>query len=115
MKKLFDKKIIYLLATGIFIFFFSHIIHVNLAIPFCLIILSIGFSQKFSKIKSLKPSNLVLLFLISFSFGYYLLWHGLSFYFIPIAIIPMLAVLLFDSLEIAYFLSLVTSISLSSL
>ncbi|MDD5097883.1 MAG: HDIG domain-containing protein, partial [Candidatus Omnitrophica bacterium] len=97
------------------IFFFSHIIHVNLAIPFCLIILGIGFSQKFSKIKSLKPSNLVLLFLISFSFGYYLLWHGLSFYFIPIAIIPMLAVLLFDNLEIAYFLSLVTSISLASL
>ncbi len=115
MKKLFDKKRTYLLGICVFILLFSHIIHVNLAVGFCLIIFCAGFNQKFSKIKRIKSSHLVLLFLISFSLGYYLLWHGLSFYFIPIAIIPMLAVLLFNNLEVAYFLSLVTSISLASL
>ena len=109
------KHSIYLVGICIFIFLFSHIIHVNLAIPFTLIILYIGFNQKFSKIKKIKLSNLVLLFLTSFSFGYCLLGNGLSFYFIPIAIIPMLAVLLFNNIEVAYFLSLSTALSLASL
>ena len=123
MKKLFDKNKLlrsfsnkgYLLGICIFIFLFSHIIHVNLAIPFSLIILYAGFNQKFSKMKKIKSSNLILLFLISFSLGYCLLWNGLSFYFIPITIIPMLAILLFNNIEIAYFLSLITSLSLASL
>jgi len=115
MKKLFAKKNLLLAGLCIFIFLFSHIIHLNLAIALFLIILYLCFQNKFSKIKSANLANLSFLFLISFTIGHTLLKHGLSFYFIPIAIIPMLSVLLFNNLEIAYFLSLETSLSLASL
>ncbi len=115
MKKLFAKKNLLLIGLCIFIFLFSHIIHLNLAIALFLIILYLCFQNKFSKIKSANLANLSFLFLISFTIGHTLLKHGLSFYFIPIAIIPMLSVLLFNNLEIAYFLSLGTSLSLASL
>ena len=87
----------------------------SLAIPLFLIILYLCFYRKFSKIKNASLANLSFLFLISFSVGHTLLKHGLSFYFIPIAIIPMLCVLLFNNLEVAYFLSLATSLSLAAL
>ena len=87
----------------------------NLAIPFFLIILYLCFYNKLSKIKNASLANLSFLFLISLAIGHALLKYGLSFYFIPIAIIPMLSVLLFNNLEVAYFLSLGTSLSLASL
>jgi len=115
MKKLLAKNNLLLAGLCVFIFSFSHIIHMSLAIPLFLIILYLCFYKKFSRIKNANPVNLSFLFLISFSVGLALLKHGLSFYFIPIAIIPMLCVLLFNSLEVAYFLSLATSLSLASL
>ena len=115
MKKLLDKKTIALCAISIFMFFFSRIIRVNPAIPLFLIILYICFNRKFAKIKNAKLSSLSFLFLVSFCVGYYLFSHGMSFYFVPIAIIPILGVLLFNNLEVAYFLSLASSLSLASL
>jgi len=115
MKKLFAKNNIFLAGICVFTFFFSHIIHMNLAVPLFLIILYCCFSNKFSKIKNANLANLSFLFLVSFAIGHALLKHGLSFYYIPIAIIPMLSVLLFNNLEVAYFLSIGTSLSLASL
>ncbi|MFA4993383.1 MAG: HDIG domain-containing metalloprotein [Candidatus Omnitrophota bacterium] len=115
MKKLFVKNNFLLAGLCVFIFFFSRLIQMNPAIPLFLIILYFSFYKKFSKIKSANLTNLSFLFLISFAIGHALLRHGLSFYFIPIGIIPMLSVLLFNNLEIAYFLSLGTSLSLASL
>jgi len=115
MRKLFVKNNFLLAGLCVFIFLFSYLININLAIPLFLIILYFSFYRKFSKIKSANLRNLSLLFLISFAVGQALLEHGLSFYFIPIAIIPMLSVLLFNNLEVAYFLSLGTSFSLASL
>ncbi len=96
-------------------FSFSYIIRINLAIPFFLILLYVCFYKRFTKIKNARLANLSFLFLISFCAGYYLIRQGLPFYFIPVAIIPMLSVLLFNNLEVAYFLSLGTCISLASL
>jgi len=115
MKRLFAKNNLILAGLYVFIFSFSHIIHMSVAIPLFLIILYLCFYKKFSKIKNANLANLSFLFLISFSIGHTLLKHGLSFYFIPIAIIPMLCVLLFNNLEVAYFLSLASSLSLASL
>ena len=69
MRKLLNKNNLRLFGLCVSVFLFSHIIHLNLAIPFALIILYISFNQKFLKIKRLKLSNLVLLFLVSFTFG----------------------------------------------
>jgi cyclic-di-AMP phosphodiesterase PgpH len=104
-----------LLTAGIcvFMFLFSFLIHLSLGIPFFLILLYLCFYKKFAKIKNAGLPALTFLFLLSLCLGYYLLRHGLSFYFIPVAIIPMLSVLLFNNLEIAYFLSLGTCISLA--
>lgn len=96
-------------------FIFSYIIHINPAVPFFLIFLYLCFYNKFSKIKGANLTNLCFLFLISFCIGYFVLRQGLSFYFIPIAIVPMLGVLLFNNLEVAYFLALATSLPLAIL
>jgi len=115
MKKLFNKTKIVPIGICVFLFLFSYIIRINLSVPFFLILLYLCFYRKLIKIKNAQLSNLSFLYLISFCLGYYLINQGLSFYFIPIAIIPILAVLLYNNLEVAYFLSLATSVSLAIL
>lgn len=115
MKKLFDKNKLRLIGICVFMFVFSYVTRLNLGIPFFLILLYLCFYKKFTKIKNAGLANLSFLFLISFCLGYYLIKQGLSFYFIPVAIIPMLCVLLFNNLEVAYFLSLGTCICLATL
>ncbi|MHB8154735.1 MAG: HDIG domain-containing metalloprotein, partial [Candidatus Omnitrophota bacterium] len=115
MKDLFNKTKLLSIGICVFMFSFSYIIRINLGIPFFLILLYLCFYKKFIKIKNARLPALSFLYLISFCLGYYLIRHGLSFYFIPVAIIPMLGVLLFDNLEVAYFLSLATCISLAML
>jgi len=114
MKKLF-KDNLFILGLCAFIFAFGFIIHLNPAVPFFLIALYLGSYKRFAKIKGASLINLSFLFLVSFSLGYLFLKQGLTFYYIPIAIIPMLAILLFDNFEIAFFLSLATSVSLATL
>jgi len=115
MKKLLNKKNLFFSGLCVFIFLFSQIIHMNPAIPLFLIILYLCFYNKFVKLKNASLTNLSFLFLISFAIGHALLKEGLAFYFIPILIIPMLSVLLFNNPEVAYFLSLAASLSLASL
>lgn len=115
MKKLFNKTKLLPIGICVFMFCFSYIIRINLAVPFYLILLYLCFYKKFTKIKNARLSALSFLFLISFCLGYYLIRQGVAFYFIPVAIIPMLGVLLFNNLEVAYFLSLGTCIPLAFL
>jgi hypothetical protein len=113
MKKLFNKTKLLAIGICVFMFLFSYFSRINLGIPFFLIMLYLCFYKKFTKIKNARISHLSFLFLISFCLGYYLIMQGLSVYFIPITIIPMLSVLLFNNLEVAYFLSLGTCVSLA--
>jgi len=115
MKKLLNKEAYTAGGICVFMFIFSYIIRINLAIPFFLILLYLCFFKKFIKVKNASLTNLSFLFLVSFAIGYLLLKNGLPFYFVPIAIIPMLSVLLFNNLEVAYFLSLATGIPLATL
>ncbi len=115
MKKLFNKNTLYLTGISAFLFLFSYIIRLNPAIPLFLIILYLCFYKKFSNTKNASLTNLGFLYLVSFAIGYTLIKNGVSIYFVPITIIPMLSVLLFNNLEIAYFLSLGTSLSLAIL
>ncbi|MFH1191488.1 MAG: HDIG domain-containing metalloprotein [Candidatus Omnitrophota bacterium] len=115
MKKLFNKTNLFPAGVCIFMFLFSYAIRLNPGIPFFLILLYLCFYKNFAAIKNTRLATLSFLFLISFCLGYYLLRQGLAFYFIPVAIIPMLSVLLFNNLEIAYFLSWATCISLAFL
>lgn len=115
MKRLFNQSKIFPLAICIFLFIFSQLIRINLGVPFFLILLYLCFYKKFAKVKNARLANLSFLYLISFCLGYSLIAQGVSFYFVPIAIIPILCVLLFDNLEVAYFLALATATSLAIL
>ena len=115
MKKLFLKTKLVPVGLCVFMFVFCYIIRINLGIPLSLILLYLCFYENFTKIKNARLAALSFLFLIPFCLGYFLIKQGFSIYFIPIAIIPMLSVLLFNNLEVAYFLSLGTSISLAIL
>lgn len=115
MKKLLNKTNLATLGIAVFMFCFSYIIRLNLGVPFFLILLYACFYKKFTKIQNARLANLSFLFLISFCLGYTLINQGLTFYFIPVAIIPMLSVLLFNNPEVAYFLSLSTSVALAFL
>ena len=115
MKKLFDKSKLLSIGICAFMFLFSQIIRINLGVPFFLILLYLCFYKKFNKIKNIRLPALSFLFLFSFCLGYYLIKQGISPYWIPVTIIPMLSVLLFNNLEIAYFLSLGTCVSLAFL
>ena len=115
MKKLLSKDELILLGICVFMYVFGFFIHLNYAVPFFLIVLYFCFYKKFLKLKNATLTNLSFVFLISFSIGYFILKQGLSFYFIPIAIIPMLTVLLFNNLEVAYFISLASSLTLATL
>lgn len=115
MKKIFPKTKLLPIGISVFMFLFSYVCRINLGIPFFLILLYLCFYKKFIKIKNAQLTHLTFLFLISFCLGYYFIKQGPSFYFVPITIIPILSVLLFNSLEISYFLSLSTSISLAIL
>ena len=114
MKKLLKDNLL-ILGLCASIFAFGFLIHMNPAVPFFLITLYLFFYKRFAKIKGANLTNLSFLFLVSFSLGYLFLKQGLSFYYIPITIIPMLAILLFDNFEIAFFLSLATCVSLATL
>ncbi len=115
MKKLLNRHNLFLAGLCVFVFLFSAAIRINPAIPLFLVILYLCFREKFSKVKKASLLNLGFLFLISFLIGQTMLMHGMPFYVIPVSLIPMLSVLLLDSLEVAYFLSLATSVSLASL
>lgn len=114
MKNPIDKNKLLEPGLCVLIFIFAHIIRLNPAVPLFLIILYLCFHKKFSRIKNATLLNIGFLFLISFTIGHTMLRQGLSFYFIPIAIVPMLGVLLFSSPETAYFLALSTSLSLAA-
>jgi putative nucleotidyltransferase with HDIG domain len=114
MKQLLNKHRIFAAGLCVFVFLFAYIIRMNPAIPLFLIILYICFRGKLERVKKATLANLSFLFLISFSIGEAMLKQGMPFYIIPVAIIPMLSVLLFDNLEAAFFLSIATSLSLAS-
>jgi len=58
--------------------------------------------------------NLSLLFLIAFTASYFILKQRIAIYYIPFSIVPMLATLLFGSLEITLIIVLAISVSIAS-
>jgi len=115
MKKLPVNNIPAAFGLCAFLFLFSRFLLLNLGVPFFLIILYISFKPVFARVKNLKFSGLAFLFMVSFATGFFLLANGITYYFIPVAIIPMISMLLFNSLEITYFLALAASVSLAPL
>lgn len=94
------------------VFFLGYILQVNFVLP--LFFLSI-----FAYLKATRQDKhlleLALLFVISFVTSYVIIGKGLGNFYLPVAVIPMLAVLLFESMELALLLSLLCAVSLALL
>jgi len=100
---------------SIIVFVISYILRVNLAVALFLIVLYLY--TKFRRISSRNFNllNITLLFLIIFCLGYFIIKQGWQVNYIPFALIPMLSILLFNNLEIAFLTTIAASVSVASL
>ncbi|MFA5150466.1 MAG: HDIG domain-containing metalloprotein [Candidatus Omnitrophota bacterium] len=105
----FQAIILILLA-----FIFSYVAQINLAVTLFLIILCGYLKLRKLDIKCCRLINLSLLFLIIYAGGSFIIRQQLSILYIPFSIIPMLATLLFGSLEVSLLLTLASAVALAS-
>jgi len=105
----FKTVILVLLA-----FIFSYAAQINLAITLLLVILCGYLKLKGLDIKRCKLLNLTLLFLIIYAAADFIIRHKLSILYIPFSRVPMLATLLFNSLEVSLLLTLASAVAIAS-
>jgi len=115
MIKLFEKNKLRFISFSIIAFLVCYIIQINLIIPLLLVSLCAYLKLNRQNQKNYSFLNLVFLFLLSFASGYFILRQGLAIFYIPFSVIPMLASLLFADLELAFLISLASSVSIASL
>lgn len=94
------------------VFLISYILRVNLVIPLFLVCLF--FYLKFSS-PNYSLLNLSLLFVIIFVISYFVIQQGLPIFYIPFAVIPMLAAILFEELALSLLITLASSVSIAYL
>lgn len=101
------------IVIGILIFLISQIIHLNLVIPFFLITAAIYFRLKNHIRRDYTILHLSLLFLIIFAISYLFIRQGWPVFLIPFCLMPMLATVLFNNLEVSLLLSITSAIAIS--
>ncbi|MDD2927985.1 MAG: HDIG domain-containing protein, partial [Candidatus Omnitrophica bacterium] len=104
------KSIILILLA----FIFSYVAQINLAVTLFLVILCGYLKLRKLDIKCCRLINLSLLFLIIYAGGSFIIRQQLSILYVPFSIIPMLATLLFGSLEVSLLLTLASAVALAS-
>lgn len=115
MKKPFvSDKIGFALAAGL-ILFIGYIIGLNLQV--CLFVFSLAVYLRLRKKQRAICSflNLSLLYLIIFVASYYTIKQGAAIFYIPFCVVPMLAAMLFEDLEVSLVLTLAAAFSVASL
>ncbi|MCK9572073.1 MAG: HDIG domain-containing protein [Candidatus Omnitrophica bacterium] len=115
MKRMLNKNSIKSILLIVFVFLFSFAAHLNPVIPVFLTALYLLFTFSTPNFKNYDFTQISFLLLTEFAIGYFILKAGFNFYCLPILIVPMLAALLFNSVEIPFFLSLANSVTLASL
>lgn len=104
------------IAISVLVFFIACILRIDLVIPLLLITLSIYlvFSQKHEFFRQNNFLQLALLFCLLFSIGFSVTRQGVSLFYVPFCVIPMLAVLLFNELRVTLLLTMASFIALTS-
>ncbi len=116
-----DIDVIRLITGIISVFFigyiFNYAIKINLAVTVLLICLFtyLKFPQKHSDTKNYSLLELALLYTLIFSAGYFIIEEGYSVFFVPFCVIPMLAVILFNELEVSLLLTVAGAFTVASL
>ncbi|MFH0791151.1 MAG: HDIG domain-containing metalloprotein [Candidatus Omnitrophota bacterium] len=110
-------KIELLITTVIFVFLTSIILGINLIISLLLIVLFLFFRYSYPDAHQQKHSflNSALLLALIFVISYFIVRHGLSAYYIPFSVIPMLATILFRDLNLAMLITVASALTISSI
>jgi len=106
-----------ILFYAVIVFLIAQVLQLNPAVPLLLVVLAIYSQYAYGNLKnrSYNLLNLTFLFVLIFSLGYIIIKQHLSIFLIPYALVPMLAVMLFDNLEISIILTLAISFCLASI
>ncbi len=108
----FRQKSAKLLFGLALVFITSYLLGINFVIPlflFCIVAYLKVFSRKYRLL------DLSLLFVIIFVISYFIIQEGKALFYIPFAVIPMLAAMLFEEVEQSLLITLASSISISYL
>lgn len=97
------------------IFLIGYVIQINFAVPLFLICLYAYIKFRRQNLKNFNLLNMTLLFLITLASNYFIIRQGRPIFYIPFCVIPVLATLLFNNLEISLLMTLATAVSVASL
>jgi len=97
------------------IFLIGVITQINLAVPLFLISLYVYIKFRRQNLKNFNLLNMTLLFLITLVSSYFIIMQRRLIFYIPFCVIPVLATLLFNNLEISLLITLATAVSVASL
>lgn len=114
MIKLTGKINFKLIIFALLALVFSYAAQINPALTLFLIALYFYLRLRKLNIKNCNLLNLSLLFLLITTAGYFLIRRNFPIYYIPFALVPMLATLLFANLEVSLLITLASSVTIAS-
>ncbi|MFA4842312.1 MAG: HDIG domain-containing metalloprotein [Candidatus Omnitrophota bacterium] len=100
-------------AAALALILFAGACGLNLSVPLFLLVLYAYL--KFSRASNARTLYIVFLFAISFALCYFILSQGWPIFYLPFCLIPMLAALLFEGVEVPLVLTLSLSVSVGAL
>lgn len=100
---------------AIAVFLTGYLMGVNLIVPACLLSLYLYLEIRSPKLKNYRLLHVVLLFVANFVSSYFIVQQTGVMFFVPFCVIPMLATILFNELEISLVITLACSISVSAM
>jgi cyclic-di-AMP phosphodiesterase PgpH len=96
-------------------FSMSYLLKINFVIPVFLLMLTAYLRHEETKLREFSLLNLALLFTLIVSISSFISENGLSRFYIPFVIIPMLTTLLFNRLELSLLITLASSVTVASI
>jgi len=115
MIKSANKDTVLFFISVILAFLTAYLIQMNLAVALLLISLAVYLKLSRKGRKNYNFLNLIFLFVINFACAYFILRRDLPVYYIPFSLVPMLATLLFNDLELSLLVSLANSVTVAGL
>jgi len=100
-------------------FCITFIIGINPSVTAFLVALVVFFEylrrRQYFKIKKISLLNILFLFVLNFGMGYFIIGSGVSVFYIPFTIIPMLVTILFGELVISLLLTIASAVCIAAL
>ncbi len=112
-----SKNKIRIIAFSVLLFAAAALLGVDMTVPPLLlaVVACLMFFRKKCGLDNCNLLYLSLLFTLIFSWSFFVINNGLCIFYIPFALIPMLATLLFSSLELSFLLTVAVSFSVAAL